>query len=63
MEVINRICPHCGKKMYVDIYKNMPNMQAIAYCDNDNCPVKPCTDATSPSRMYAEILAITGDAI
>jgi len=31
------------------------------YCDNDNCPVKPCTDSTKPSRVYAEILAITGD--
>lgn len=60
---INRICPYCGKKMYMDSYRKMPNVQGIAYCDNDECPVKPCTDATIPSKVYAEILAITGDAI
>ena len=36
-------------------------IQSIAYCDNDDCLVKPCTDSTIPSRVYAEILAITGD--
>jgi hypothetical protein len=57
---INRICPYCGYKLVSDTYKTKP-IQLIAYCDNDNCPVKPCTDATTPSRVYAEILAITGD--
>lgn len=57
---INRICPYCGHKLMLDTYKAKP-MQVIAYCDNDNCTIKPCTDATVPSRVYAEILAITGD--
>ena len=35
--------------------------ECIAYCDNEDCPVKPCTDATSATRVYYEILAITGD--
>lgn len=57
---INRICPWCGKKLKYDTYK-IKWVEAIAYCDNDNCPVKPCTDSTFPSRVYQEILAITGD--
>jgi len=61
MGEINRMCPYCGHKMFWDNYKTKKNMQSIAYCDNDNCLVKPCTDATSPSKVYAEILAITGD--
>lgn len=56
---INRTCPYCGSKLKCDIYKNP--LQHICYCDNDDCPVKPCTDATTPTRVYAEILAITGD--
>lgn len=56
---LNRICPYCGHKLVLDTYSNP--LQSIAYCDNDNCPVKPCTDATTPSRVYAEVLAITGD--
>ena len=56
---INRICPYCGSKLKYDTYRKL--IQCIAYCDNDNCPVKPCTDSTSPSNVYAEILAITGD--
>jgi hypothetical protein len=59
---LNRICPYCGEKMFWDTYSNKPKRPtSITYCDNDNCPVKPCTDATNPSRVYAEILAITGD--
>ena len=58
---INRICPYCGGKLIMDIYKMGKSLQNIAYCNNDNCPVKPCTDSTFPSRVYAEILAITGD--
>ena len=59
----NRICPYCGKKLMMDNYRISKGKghQSIAYCDNDDCPVKPCTDATIPSRVYAEILAITGD--
>lgn len=57
---INRVCPYCGQKMVWDTYNTKPK-QSIAYCDNDSCSVKPCTDATIPSRVYAEILAITGD--
>lgn len=57
---INRTCPWCGHKLVSDTYKAKP-IQLIVYCDNDNCPVKPCTDATIPSKVYAEILAITGD--
>lgn len=55
---INRICPHCGSKLMFEVYTSG---QSIAFCDNDNCPVKPCTDATIPSRVYEEVLAITGD--
>jgi hypothetical protein len=58
---INRICPHCGKKLQYETYSNMPSTETIAYCDNDNCTVKPCTDSTSPTKVYQEILAITGD--
>lgn len=58
---INRVCPHCGNKMYMDTYRKFWGIQAIAYCNNDACPVKPCTDATTPSNMLAEILAIIGD--
>lgn len=57
---INRICPYCGHKLKYDIYKTKP-LQSISYCDNDNCPTQPCTDSTFPSRVYQEILAITGD--
>lgn len=60
---INRICPYCGEKMIWDSYKigEGKGRQSIAYCDNDNCQVQPCTDSTIPSRVYDEILAITGD--
>jgi hypothetical protein len=59
---INRICPHCGSKLVYDTYK-YPNRKSehIAYCDNDKCPVKPCTDSSTASNVYADILAITGD--
>jgi len=57
----NRICPYCNNRMKMDIYRLEKAIQNIAYCDNDDCKVKPCTDSTSPSRVYAEILAITGD--
>ena len=58
---INRICPYCGHKLVMDSYKMGKHIETIAYCDNDRCPVKPCTDSTTPSNVYAEILAITGD--
>jgi hypothetical protein len=58
---INRICPHCGQKLKYETYGKMPTTQVIAYCDNENCPVKPCTDSACPSMVYQEILAITGD--
>lgn len=57
---INRICPYCGSKLIADSYKTKP-VEHIVYCDNDECPVKPCTDSTIPSKVYAEVLAITGD--
>lgn len=62
-QTINKICPYCGEKMVYDTYviKRGKAPQCICYCDNDNCSVKPCTDATSPTKVYAEILAITGD--
>ncbi|RMD04925.1 hypothetical protein D9O40_00830 [Clostridium autoethanogenum] len=56
---LNRKCPYCGHKLKWESY--MKPTQSIAYCDNDDCPVKPCTDATTPKNVYAEILAITGD--
>ncbi|MDM8310812.1 hypothetical protein QUW36_01950 [Clostridium cadaveris] len=56
---INRKCPWCGRKFKMEAYRKP--LQVIAFCDNDNCPVKPCTDATSPSNVYREVLAITGD--
>lgn len=60
---INKLCPYCGHKMIYDIYriKKGKAPQCICYCDNDDCPVQPCTDSTSPSKVYSEILAITGD--
>jgi ssDNA-binding Zn-finger/Zn-ribbon topoisomerase 1 len=58
---INRICPHCGSKLLSDSYKINKQVEFIVYCNNDNCPVKPCTDSTIPSRVYNEVLAITGD--
>ena len=61
MMELNRICPYCGKNMVWDTYKINNSLQSIAYCPNDDCPVQPCTDSTIPSRVYAEILAITGD--
>ena len=63
VQEINRVCPYCGKKMMYDIYKVARGKapQCICYCDNENCSVKPCTDATSASNVYAEILVITGD--
>ena len=60
MTEINRICPYCGKKLIYDTYRTNP-IESICYCDNDSCPVKPCTDATTPTKVLAEILAITGD--
>lgn len=61
--IVNRICPYCGQKMIYDVYKigNGKAPECICYCDNDDCKVKPCTDSTSPSKVYQEILAITGD--
>ena len=52
--IINRICPYCGEKMVWDSYKvgEGKGIQSIAYCDNDDCLVKPCTDSTIPSRVY-----------
>lgn len=58
---INRICPHCDCKLKYETYGGMKPVQVIAYCDNDDCPVKPCTDSASPTMVYQEILAITGD--
>lgn len=55
---INRICPWCGSKLKYEVYTSK---QCICYCDNDDCSVNPCTDSTSSSRVYQEILAITGD--
>lgn len=63
VQAIDRICPYCGHKMIYETCRTKKGKapQCICYCDNDDCPVKPCTDATSASKVYAEILAITGD--
>lgn len=55
---INRKCLYCGHRLQMDSYK-MNKMQVIAYCDNDDCPVKPCTESTYPTKVYQELLAIS----
>ena len=54
---INRECPFCGEKLTTDSYKVSKGIEFIAYCDNENCDVQPCTDATTPSKVFAEILS------
>lgn len=58
---LHSICPYCGEKFIMDTYSMNGHVECIAYCDNEKCSVKPCTDSTYPSRMFAEILAITGE--
>ena len=58
VNITNRICPWYENRMKMESYTSN---QLICYCDNDNCDVKPCTDSTIASKVYQEILAITGD--
>ena len=51
-----RKCPYCGEPMVFETYQNP--LQFIGYCDNENCTVMPCTNATNPTRVMAEIEAM-----
>lgn len=48
------LCPYCNQKMSSETYK-MKYFQYIIFCENKNCPVNPCTDATTPTKAIAEI--------
>ncbi|SHN77406.1 hypothetical protein [Desulfitobacterium chlororespirans] len=53
-------CGFCGEPLYMDSYKSWQKGRAgsiIVFCDNDECPVKPCSDAVNPSRALAEAKA------
>ena len=53
-------CKYCGNELKSEVYKkgkcNVPRM--IVFCENDNCPVKPCTDDNIPSLVMEELLYI-----
>lgn len=49
-------CPYCNKPLSHEIYQMKPGqLQYILFCENEDCPVKPCTDATTPSKAIKEI--------
>ena len=45
-------CPYCNKPLSHEIYQMKPgHLQYILFCENEDCPVKPYTDATTPSKV------------
>ena len=49
-------CPHCNQPLSHEVYQIKPGkLQFILFCENEGCPVKPCTDATIPSKAIKEI--------
>lgn len=57
MEMLKGIlCPYCGEPTKLETYimekGRMP--ETIIFCDNDECSVKPCTDATRASLAIAD---------
>lgn len=49
-------CPYCNQPLSHEIYQMKPGkIQYILFCENEDCPVKPCTDATTPSKAIKEI--------
>ena len=55
--IIDRKCPFCGGNLSEEHYSKMPNIQFIAYCNNEGCE-KFCTDATCPSKRLSELEAV-----
>jgi len=49
-------CPFCGEKLELEYYqiKKGRTGETVVFCNNDNCKIKPCTDATTPSKAIAE---------
>lgn len=58
-------CKYCDEPLQTEVYggsngtdgNRYPRFMAtyIAYCDNDNCPVQPCSNAWLPSRVVEEM--------
>lgn len=49
-------CPYYNKPLSHKIYQMKPGqLQYILFCKNEDCLVKPCTDATTPSKTIKEI--------
>lgn len=48
-------CPYCNQPLTYEIYKFKGEISYILFCENDNCLVKPCTDATTSSKAIEEI--------
>ena len=50
-------CPFCGGKLDIEYYSTGikgKSGETVVFCPNDNCKVKPCTNATSPSKAIEE---------
>jgi len=53
-------CPFCGEKWKTETYAKGKGRAPsfIAFCDNDECPVKPSTVDGSPTAAYRDVEAI-----
>ncbi|MEG6615372.1 hypothetical protein V6C27_02865 [Peptococcaceae bacterium 1198_IL3148] len=50
-------CPFCGEKLDMEYYQSGIKGKmgkTVVFCNNDRCNIKPCTDATSPSKAFKE---------
>lgn len=56
MSETNMLCPFCGCALMLDYYKDKRSSppKYIVFCDNELCPVQPCTDASYPTRVFDE---------
>lgn len=49
-------CPYCNQPLSHETYQMKPGqLQYILFCENEDCLVKPYTDATTPSKTIKEI--------
>ena len=50
-------CPFCSDNLEMEFYSTGIKGAmgwSVVFCGNDKCPIKPCTDVSSPSKAIAE---------
>lgn len=54
---MSRVCKYCGKPLKYETYTNPGTtlLRAECFCDNEDCPIKPCSDFARPSEVAKEI--------